>query len=238
MNRYPLRLIAPAIGVAMIVGTYSLVRPPAPRVAAHPAPTGHRASPLAPFVEHRDRAGLVALVRALQPRVPSGPVPTPAPTFGPPPIPTGQPAGLSLAQVYQRVQQAISRPGLLYKATIQVSQHVGQGRTMGPFSYRAVIKQWVDARRNVAREEEVVISATGKPLTQTRETTITTAQGRYIHEPGSQVFWTSPGAATYPGATLAASAVLSTFGFPTYTGQSTTVVQQGRLQALTDLPRP
>jgi hypothetical protein len=66
MNRYPLRLSALAIGVAMIVGTYSLVRPPA---------------------------------SALQPRVPSGPVPTPAPTFGPPPIPTGQPAGLSLAQV-------------------------------------------------------------------------------------------------------------------------------------------
>ena len=40
MKHYPLRLIALAIGVAMIVVTYSLVRPPAPRVAAHPAPTG------------------------------------------------------------------------------------------------------------------------------------------------------------------------------------------------------
>jgi hypothetical protein len=40
MKHYPLRLIALAIGVAVIVVTYSLVRPPAPRVAVHPAPTG------------------------------------------------------------------------------------------------------------------------------------------------------------------------------------------------------
>jgi hypothetical protein len=65
MNRYRLRLSALAIGVAMIVGTYSLVKPPAPWVAAHPAPTG-------------------------------------------------QPTTLTIDAVYQRVQQAISRPGLLY----------------------------------------------------------------------------------------------------------------------------
>jgi hypothetical protein len=190
MNRYPLRLSA----LAMIVGTYSLVRPPA---------------------------------SALQPRVPSGPVPTPAPTFGPPPIPTGQPAGLSLAQVYQRVQQAISRPGLLYHATIHMWAR-GPIPNGAMAAYTSTITQWVDARRNVAREEIVAIGAAGKPLTQTRQTTIMTAQGRYIHQPGGQVFWTSPGAATCPGATLAASAVLSTFGCSPYTEQSTTVVQQGR----------
>src|ERR687887_1600840 len=112
MNRYPLRLIAPTIGVAMIVGTYSLVRPPAPRVAAEPAPTGQPTTLTTP--------------------PPSGPVPTPTPTYAPPPVPTGQPAGLSLAQVYQRVQQAISRPGLLYPATIHITG-----------AYTSTITQWV-----------------------------------------------------------------------------------------------
>jgi hypothetical protein len=101
------------------------------------------------------RAGLVALVHALQPRVPSGPVPTPVPTFGPPPIPTGQPAGLSLAQVYQRVQQAISRPGLLYHATIHITGQMGQAGAMTVYTSTSTITQWVDARRNVAREEEM-----------------------------------------------------------------------------------
>ena len=53
-----------------------------------------------------------------------------------------------------------------------------------------------------------------------------TAQGRYTHQQGQQVTAVRPLAC--PGATLAASAVLSNFGCPTYTGQSTTVVQQGR----------
>src|ERR671939_1258580 len=82
MNRYPLRLSALAIGVALVVVTYSLVRPPAPRVAAQPAPTGQPTTLTTP--------------------PPSGPVPTPTPTYAPPPVPTGQPAGMTLAQVYRR----------------------------------------------------------------------------------------------------------------------------------------
>src|SRR5919206_5207143 len=96
MNRYRLRLSALAIGVAMVVGTYSLVRPPAPWVAAHPAPTG-------------------------------------------------QPTTLTIDAVYQRVQQAISRPGLLYQATIR--------QTYQQDGHTTTTVQWVDASHNVAREE-------------------------------------------------------------------------------------
>jgi hypothetical protein len=196
MNRYPLRLIAPAIGVAMIVGTYSLVKPPAPRVAAQPAPTGQPTTLTTP--------------------PPSGPVPTPTPTYAPPPVPTGQPAGLSLAQVYRRVQQAISRPGLLYHATIQFTARLGQGRNIvtqvGP-----PLRQWVDARHDVAREE------------QNGQATLLTAQRNYhrdgtINQPDGQVEIRGP--STCAGATVATSAVLGvTFlGCP----QPGMVVQRGR----------
>jgi NAD(P)-dependent dehydrogenase (short-subunit alcohol dehydrogenase family) len=51
------------------------------------------------------------------------------------------------------VQQAISRPGLLYHATIQFTARLGQGRNIvtqaGP-----PLRQWVDARHDVAREEQ------------------------------------------------------------------------------------
>jgi hypothetical protein len=111
MNRYPLRLIAPAIGVAMIVVTYSLVRPPAPRVAAHPAPTG-------------------------------------------------QPTTLTIDAVYQRVQQAISRPGLLYQATIrETSQQDG--------THTTTTVQWVDAGHNVAREDVKSVDPNGQRASQT-----------------------------------------------------------------------
>jgi hypothetical protein len=40
MNRYPLRLIALAIGVTMIPAAYGLTELPGSSVAAHPAPTG------------------------------------------------------------------------------------------------------------------------------------------------------------------------------------------------------
>src|ERR671932_1356841 len=135
MNRYRLRLSALAIGVAMVVVTYSLVRPPAPWVAAHPAPTGQ---PTTLTIAGKKGSSTGEQASPITATAEASSVPTPTPTYAPPPVPTGQPAGLSLAQVYQRVQQAISRPGLLYHATIQGSQHVRQGRTMGPFSYRAV----------------------------------------------------------------------------------------------------
>jgi hypothetical protein len=111
MKHYPLRLIAPAIGVAMIVGTCSLVKPPAPWIAAHPPPTG-------------------------------------------------QPTGLTIDAVYQRVQQAISRPGLLYQATIrETSQQDG--------THTTTTVQWVDAGQNVAREEAIHVDPSGRRASQT-----------------------------------------------------------------------
>jgi hypothetical protein len=202
MNRYPLRLSALAIGVAMVVGTYSLVRPPAPRVAAQPAPTGQPTTLTTP--------------------PPSGPVPTPTPTYAPPPVPTGQPAGLSLAQVYQRVQQAISRPRLLYHATIQTTARLGQGRNIvtqvGP-----PLRQWVDARHDVAREEQNGSARLSIPP----QATLLTAQRNYHRDetkPDGQAEISGP--STCAGATVATSAVLgATFiGCP----QPGTVVQRGR----------
>ena len=139
----------------------------------------------------------MALVRALQPHVP-GPVPTPTPTYAPPPVPTGQPTGMTVAAVYRRVQQAISRPGLLYHATIHFTARLGQGRKIvtqvGPS-----LRQWVDARHDVAREE------------QNGQATLLTAQRNYhrdgtINQPDGQVEIRGP--STCAGATVATSAVL------------------------------
>ena len=80
MNRYPLRLIAPAKGVAMIVGTYSLVKPPAPWIAAHvylgqtmvlvdtPGFVAGTRSGASPYTT---RQAMEVVVRALRPRVPT-----------------------------------------------------------------------------------------------------------------------------------------------------------------------
>src|ERR671938_121234 len=175
MNRYPLRLSALAIGVAMIVGTYSLGRPPAPRVAAQPAPTGQPTTLTTP--------------------PPSGPVPTPTPTYAPPPVPTGQPTGMTVAAVYRRVQQAISRPGLLYHATIHFTARLGQGRKIVT-QVSPPCRKGVPARHDVEREE------------QNGRVTLLTAQRNYqtINQPDGQVEISRP--STCAGATVAASAVL------------------------------
>src|SRR5947209_5182121 len=150
MNRYRLRLIAPAIGVAMVVGTYSLVRPPAPRVAAHPAPTGQ---PTTLTIAGKQGSSTWEQASPITATAEASSVPTPTPTYAPPPLPTGQPTGMTVAAVYRRVQQAISRPGLLYHATIHFTARLGQGRKIvtqvGPS-----LRQWVDAGHDVAREEQ------------------------------------------------------------------------------------
>jgi hypothetical protein len=123
---------------------------------------------------------------------------------------------MTVADVYRRVQQAISRPGLLYHATIQFTARLGQGRKIvtqvGP-----PLRQWVDARHDVAREE------------QNGQATLLTAQRNYhrdgtINQPDGQVEIRGP--STCAGATVATSAVLGvTFlGCP----QPGTVVQRGR----------
>src|SRR5919202_507102 len=149
MNRYPLRLSALAIGVAMVVVTYSLVKPPAPWVAAHPAPTG-------------------------------------------------QPTTLTIDAVYQRVQQAISRPGLLYQATIrETSQQDG--------AHTTTTVQWVDAGHNVAREDVKSVDPNGE---QSSQTDLLTPQGYYQRDPLGQVTAMSSRSMTCPGATLSVSVVL------------------------------
>src|SRR5919198_4952999 len=212
MNRYRLRLSALAIGVALVVVTYSLVRPPAPRVAAHPAPTGQ---PTTLTIAGKKGSSTWEQASPITATAEASYVPTPTPTSAPPPVPTGQPAGLSLAQVYQRVQQAISRPGLLYHATIHFTGRLGQGRKIvtqvGPS-----LRQWVDARHDVAREE------------QNGRATLLTAQRNYVREPDSTTFLQIEigGPSTCDGATAATSAALGvTFiGCP----QPGTVVQRGR----------
>ena len=112
---------------------------------------------------------------------------------------------VTVAAVYRRVQQAISRPGMLYHATIYVTDQQAQERATG------TIKQWVDARRNVMRQEEKYGIPVGTPTVRGTTTTILTPQGGEVREdPSGRVFklrirdqpWTCP------GATLAASAVL------------------------------
>jgi hypothetical protein len=211
MNRYPLRLSALAIGVALVVVTYSLVRPPAPRVAAHPAPTGQ---PTTLTIAGKKGSSTWEQASPITATAEASSVPTPTPAYAPPPVPTGQPTGMTVAAVYRRVQQAISRPGLLYHATIHFTARLGQGRKIvtqvGPS-----LRQWVDAGHDVAREE------------QNGRATLLTAQRNYLRQPDStilQVDMTGP--TTCDGATVAASAVLGvTFiGCP----QPGTVVQRGR----------
>jgi hypothetical protein len=210
MNRYRLRLIAPAIGVAMVVGTYSLVRPPAPRVAAHPAPTGQ---PTTLTIAGKQGSSTWEQASPITATAEASSVPTPTPTYAPPPLPTGQPTGMTVAAVYRRVQQAISRPGLLYHATIHFTARLGQGRkivTQDPAG--PPLRQWVDAGHDVAREE------------QNGGATLRTTQRNYVRQSDGQVEIRGP--STCDGATVATSAVLGvTFiGCP----QPGTVVQRGR----------
>ena len=149
MNRYPLRLIALAIGVTMILAAYGLAELPGSSVAAHPAPTG-------------------------------------------------QPTRLTIDAVYQRVQQAISRPGLLYQATIrETSQQDG--------THTTTTVQWVDAGHNVAREDVKSVDPSGQRVSQTD---LLTPQGVYHRGPDGHVTAMSSRELTCPGTTLSVSVVL------------------------------
>jgi hypothetical protein len=124
--------------------------------------------------------------------------------------------------VYRRVQQTISRPGLLYQATIRETYQQDGTHTT------ATITQRVDARHNVAREEVQFVPAGAHSLMQTM---LLTHEGRYLRRPDGEVVWTSSGVATCPGATLAASVVLGSdvvFRCPDSAQHVTATVQQGQ----------
>jgi hypothetical protein len=137
-------------------------------------------------------------------------------TFGAPdsgrPDPAGDTATLAVADVYRRAEQTLRRPGALYHATIQAEAD------MGFVAYSGTTQQWVDERRNVARQEAEL-----GPLG--RVVTLLAGEARYVREKDGRFTVTPARSWTCHGAGVAASAVL---GCPGPTERSHTEVQQGR----------
>ncbi len=127
-------------------------------------------------------------------RTAASPPPAGSPGTVPASPTAGNPASLTVEEVYRRVEQTINRPGMLYHATIQDT-----GAT----------DLWVDGLRNVARRE------LGRP----GETSImiTTAQGRYTLTSYGEIMTTNQ--PMCEGASVAAAAVLDcpNAAFETYT---------------------
>jgi hypothetical protein len=137
---------------------------------------------------------------------------------------------LTVAAIYRHVQQTISRPGMLYYATSHFTQQIHVIGQRSQYSASGTMKLWVDARRNVMRQEQKYSIREGTQTGRGTTTTILTPRGGEVREdPAKRVFkprvkdqpWTCP------GATLAASAVLPCPGAG-LAKPSTTLVPHGQ----------
>lgn len=139
-----------------------------------------------------------------------------AETFAPgehiPAAGTGAPSEPTVAAVYQRAEQTLrAQPGKLYHATIQIEADLGF------VAYDGTRERWVEAARNVAREE-ADLGRLGV------ETSILTEEARYNRSQDGRFTVTSGRRWTCNDTGVAASAVL---GCPGATEHSTTEVQHG-----------
>lgn len=124
----------------------------------------------------------------------------------------GDAATLAVADVYRQAEQTLRRPGTIYYATIQVEAD------MGLVAYTGTTQQWVDGRRDVAREE-AELGPLGSAIT------LLGGEARYVREADGRFTVTPARLWTCHGAGVAASAAL---GCPGPTERSRTEVQQGR----------
>lgn len=163
----------------------------------------------------------IVLVAACGQATPPGAPPATAPSA------SGTPTALTVDEVYRRVERTLRQPGRLYHATVRVEADAGF------FASTAALERWVDASRDVAREEGAYElraaegpGPAGRPAGRTdRRTALLTASGQYVREPDGQVRATSIRLWTCHGVGIAASVVL---GCPGPTEQSTATVERGQ----------
>ncbi len=163
----------------------------------------------------------IVLVAACGQAGPPGSPPAAAPS------PSGTPTVLTVDEVYHGVERTLRQPGRLYHTTVRVEVDAGF------FASTAALERWVDASRDVAREEGAYelraaegAGAAGGPAGRTdRRTALLTAGGRYVREPSGEVRATPIRLWTCHGVGIAASAVL---GCPGPTEQSTATVERGQ----------
>lgn len=142
------------------------------------------------------------------------------------PAAPGTPATMTVDEAYRRAERTLRQPGHLYHATVRVEADAGG------FASASTTERWVDAERDIAREEgtyelraaEGAGAVGGSAGRIDRRTALLTASGRYVREPDGQVRATPIRLWTCHGVGVAASAVL---GCPGPTEQSTATVERG-----------
>ncbi len=128
---------------------------------------------------------------------------------------TGDADTPSVEEIYRGLGQTLKQPGFIFHSSVTVEV------SAGPYSHTGTIQRWVDAERDVAREDASFSPANGTP----QQTATVIANGGYYHrEPSGKVSVGKP--LTCRGATAAISLVL---GCPESTDQVTTTVETGQI---------
>ncbi len=221
-----LRLLALVVVATTLATACGQAAPPGPQVAASSTPaagpsTAPPSSPVAISVPTASLSALAPSPAAASPAAATSPATAPVSATSASPAPAGNPSALTVAEVYRRVEQTLDRPGSLYHGTVRIETDSGLFAVVGTTS------QWVDARRNVAREETQGTATVKEGAAATRTidaVTLLTEGGRYVRETDGRITATPARTWLCHGAGIGASAVL---GCPGPTEQSTTTVQQG-----------
>jgi hypothetical protein len=128
---------------------------------------------------------------------------------------TGDADTPSVEEIYRGLGQTLKRPGFIFHSSVTVEV------SAVPYSHTGTIQRWVDAERDVAREDASFSPANGTP----QQTATVLANGGYYHrEPSGKVSVGEP--RTCHGASAAISLVL---GCPGPTEQWTTTVETGQI---------
>ncbi|CCF83793.1 hypothetical protein [Nitrolancea hollandica] len=127
---------------------------------------------------------------------------------------TGDANAPSVEEIYRGLGQTLKRPGFIFHSSVTVEV------SAGPYSHTGTIQRWVDAERDVAREDTSFSPANGTPQ---HTATVIANGGNYYQEPSGKVSVGEP--LSCRGATAAISLVL---GCPEPTDQVTTTAETGQ----------
>ncbi len=127
---------------------------------------------------------------------------------------TSEAGAPTMEEVYRGLGQTLRRPGFIFHSTIK-TEMIG-----GPFSHTGTLQKWVDAERDVAREEVSISPANSTPQ---KSASIIADGGNYWLERHGDVSVTEP--QSCHGASAAISLVL---GCPGPTDRLTTTVETGQ----------
>ncbi len=127
-------------------------------------------------------------------------------------------ADLSVEEVYARFTEAITRPGHVYHAVVEVNQEAG------PFSYSGTVEHWVDVEGDLARQGSEITYGDGNTI----RTQAIVAGGALYRSPSEDHPSSRVEARTCHGVSAAVGEIL---GFcPGYTEESTKTVEAGRYE--------